>query len=147
MTSADTPLLSDYDHELGENAPETLNGYGHPKSTCKPKLAGKLRNHWSQWKVIYACAIFIFIIDFPTLMRVAPFLRLFELGVCREYYRAVDPSVIAPNGDIDEGLCKLDPIESRMAALRGLLGAVENLPGTRLIAVRRMLPLTARMQV
>jgi len=131
MTSVDTPLLSDYDHQLEEeNATETLNDFTTtPKSSRNSEFAHRFRNHWSRWKVIYACAIFIFILDFPHLMRVAPFLRLIELGVCRDYYRKVDPSVIAPNGDINEALCKLDGIQSELARLRGLLGAVESLPG------------------
>jgi len=130
MTSADAPLLSDYDHQLEENATETLNGHSpSPKSSRNSEFTNRFRNHWSRWKVIYACALFIFILDFPSFMRVAPFLRLIELGVCRDYYQKVDPSVIAPNGDIDESLCKLDVIQSELANMRGLLGSVESLPG------------------
>ena len=86
-------------------------------------------DHWSRWRVIYILGLFVFIIDIPEYFRLAPFLRMFELGVCRDYYKVVDPRVIAPNGDVDEALCKLRAIQSRFATLRGILGAISPLPG------------------
>lgn len=89
----------------------------------------KLYVHWSRWKVLYLCGIFIFIIEVPGFLRIAPAMRLIEQGICRDYYKVVDPSVIAPNGDVGEGLCKASEIQQKFARFRGLLGALEPIPG------------------
>lgn len=85
--------------------------------------------HWSRWKVIYICAAFIFFIETPQFIRDAPFLRMLELGVCRDYYKLVDPSMIPPNGDVAEEHCKLPEIQTRLAWIQGGVNAGGILPG------------------
>ncbi|KAF6807775.1 major facilitator superfamily transporter [Colletotrichum sojae] len=57
--------------------------------------------------------------------------RLFEMAVCRDYYREHDPSVIGepPLSYVDEGLCKVKEIQTRLAYLRATRGLVMTLPG------------------
>ncbi|KAF6790376.1 major facilitator superfamily transporter, partial [Colletotrichum musicola] len=57
--------------------------------------------------------------------------RLFEMAVCRDYYRERDPSVIGepPLSYVDEGLCKAKEIQTRLAYLRATRGLVMTLPG------------------
>jgi hypothetical protein len=136
MTSEATPLLAagEQEHSThraeGQSNPEIHNDDRRSVKTRASNAVKAFLDHWSRWKVIYICGLFVFIIDIPEFMRVAPFLRMFELGVCRDYYKVVDPSVIAPNGDVEEALCKLGEIQSRFATLRGVLGAIGPLPGT-----------------
>lgn len=123
------PLLAEQEEHGDDNAAndDPIASYA-PRSKLS-KFGSKLRDHLSRWSVIYLCGIFIFIIELPVYMRVAPSLRLIEQGVCRDYYKVVDPSVIAPNGDVDEGLCKLSEIQQNFARFRGLLGALSPIPG------------------
>jgi hypothetical protein len=122
------PLLAAHeDYDDANDNDDPIASHAH-----RSKLSAfitKLYDHWSRWKVLYLCGIFIFIIDVPGDMRAAPALRLIEQGICRDYYKVVDPSVIAPNGDVDEGLCKASEIQQNFARFRGLLGGLEPIPG------------------
>ncbi|RYP15954.1 hypothetical protein DL765_005394 [Monosporascus sp. GIB2] len=51
-----------------------------------------------------------------------PLNRVVERRLCREYYGAHDPTVIGPDGSVDEELCKNDEIQQRLA---WVLGAME----------------------
>lgn len=57
--------------------------------------------------------------------------RLFEMAVCRDYYRKHDPGVIGepPLSYVDESLCKLNEIQTRLAYLRATRNLVMTLPG------------------
>jgi hypothetical protein len=50
-----------------------------------------------------------------------PLNRVIELRYCQDYYNVHDPSLIDPNGNITEQLCKLDSIQQQLAWLQGLL--------------------------
>ena len=60
-----------------------------------------------------------------------PEVRLFEMAVCRDYYREHDPSVIGPPplSYVDEKLCKLDRIQIDLAYLRAVKGLLATVPG------------------
>jgi hypothetical protein len=50
-----------------------------------------------------------------------------ELGVCRDYYKHVDPRMVAPDGDIAEKFCKLKEVQTRLARMKGVTrGGDEN---------------------
>jgi hypothetical protein len=118
MQSEVTPLLS------AQHARTQVDH--HESNTTKVET---LYNHVKQWKAVYLCSLFILFYDFPSFMRVAPKLRMYELALCRDYYREVDPSVIDRNGAVDEKLCKLSIIQSDLAYLRGIIGFLEAIPG------------------
>jgi hypothetical protein len=48
-----------------------------------------------------------------------PLNRVIESRYCLEYYRAHDPSVIGPGGDVLEELCKVDEVQRKLAWLQG----------------------------
>lgn len=56
-------------------------------------------------------------------------LRALEAGVCREYYRNLESSIILPDGSIPENLCKVHAIQQSLAKLRGVQGFLEEIPG------------------
>ena len=131
MASENTPLLA---LETSDEDPSAIERpqlqSGHQGSNRLPSdLLTTISKHWSSWKVVYICAAFVFIIGIPEFMRAAPFHRMLELGVCRDYYKSVDPKVIAPDGDIAENLCKLNEIQTRLARLKSVAGAIGILPG------------------
>lgn len=51
-----------------------------------------------------------------------PVNRVIERRLCRGYYRAHDPTVINPDGGVDEELCKVNEIQQHLA---WILGAME----------------------
>ncbi|KAI0104637.1 major facilitator superfamily domain-containing protein [Nemania sp. FL0031] len=51
-----------------------------------------------------------------------PLNRVIELRYCNDYYRKHDPFVIEPGGQIDEGLCKIDPVQQKLAWLEAFIG-------------------------
>jgi len=79
----------------------------------------RVQKHLSDWNTIYLAGLFILIVDIPAYMRAAPKLRMLELALCRDYYLVVDPSVVDPDGDVAEQLCKLEVIQGELATLRG----------------------------
>lgn len=50
-----------------------------------------------------------------------PLNRVVERRLCQEYYSQHDPSAIKPNGDIDEKLCKADPIQAGLGRIQGVM--------------------------
>src|ERR1700712_2394819 len=54
-----------------------------------------------------------------------PLNRLIELRYCQEYYTDHDSSVIGPDGNIPESLCKIDSIQQRLSLMQGM---IENFP-------------------
>lgn len=87
------------------------------------------RQHVEQWRTFYSCLLLLFLVDAPMFMGEGPRIRMLEIGLCREYYEARDPSVIGPGGTVPERLCKLRDIQSPLSRLRGFLGLLEGLPG------------------
>ncbi len=51
-----------------------------------------------------------------------PLNRVVERRLCREYYRAHDPTAISPDGSVEEELCKVDSVQQGLA---WVLGAME----------------------
>jgi hypothetical protein len=68
----------------------------------------------------HLCAAIILVHNLSFYTKSAPMLRLIELSTCREYYAIHDPSIIGPGGFIEERLCKLDPIQWKVAWLHTL---------------------------
>jgi hypothetical protein len=87
------------------------------------------QHHFSQWSTLYICSLFILLVDVPNFLSEVPKLRMLELGICRDYYAATDPSVIGRDGSVPEHLCKVHEIQSALAKMRGILGMIEGIPG------------------
>lgn len=50
-----------------------------------------------------------------------PLNRLIERRLCGDYYRSTDPSLIQPDGSIDEKLCKVDEIGKSLGRIQGIM--------------------------
>jgi hypothetical protein len=131
MVLENAPLLNGED-EAGSEA--ELNGHSVRTTMSKGQVSRTFRlvlEHLATFRILYIIGVFAFIIDTSLLMGVAPTTRLLELGICREYYRAADPSVIGPGGDVPELLCKVGEVQSRLAEVNGWLTMVAFLPSSR----------------
>ncbi|EWZ89455.1 hypothetical protein FOWG_09155 [Fusarium oxysporum f. sp. lycopersici MN25] len=100
-----------------------------PKKNRVDEWRAAWRRHFSQWSALYVCSLFILLVDVPNFLSEVPKLRMLELGLCRDYYAATDPSVIGHDGSVPEHLCKVHEIQSALAKMRGILGMIEGIPG------------------
>ncbi|KAF2671368.1 MFS general substrate transporter [Microthyrium microscopicum] len=93
------------------------------------EVVDELVEHWQKFSTLYIISMFALIIDISFGMMITPMSRLLELGVCRNFYAIHDPSVIQPGGDVLEQLCKIAPVQSKLAEINGILGMLGALPG------------------
>jgi hypothetical protein len=63
-------------------------------------------------------------------MRIAPMMRMLELGVCRDYYRRQEPGLMLVDLSLTSDLCGIDAVQSRLVSVRGVLGTLEVVPGS-----------------
>lgn len=78
--------------------------------------------------VLYFMAIH-FLLAYCELILVAPLIKLFEQSLCITYYDVHDPTVIGPDGDISELLCKIQEIQAPLATIRGWKSMLDTIPG------------------
>ncbi|TGZ76615.1 MFS general substrate transporter [Ascodesmis nigricans] len=84
------------------------------------------RTLFSQFPLLPALLLFLF--EFSELLLVSPRIRLLEASICRSHYLATNPSIVPPTGTIPEELCKLEPIQARLAYIRGWQVFCEAIP-------------------
>jgi hypothetical protein len=133
--NGDCPMLTDRDRSQGtsssENEPDAPCEQQNPdnddinntngRSPCKTRpTQPPLRLRLAPW----ACVMLVILSTLAARILNPPLNRLVELNICRTYYAQYDPSVIGHDGDVDEELCKLDPIQERLAYLLGLVETI-----------------------
>ena len=71
------------------------------------------------------------VVDLEGGLRATSELRLFEVAICREYYRLHDPSKIGSPllSYVHESDCKLDSIQADLAYLRAWKDIATMIPG------------------
>ncbi|KAF5599390.1 major facilitator superfamily transporter [Fusarium pseudoanthophilum] len=128
--------MDNIQHGVTESTPllqADLNGSAPTRSPPTKDRAIQWRaawqHHFSKWSTLYICSLFIILVDVPNFLSEVPKLRMLELGLCRDYYAATDPSVIGRDGSVPEHLCKVREIQSALAKMRGILGMIEGIPG------------------
>ncbi|KAF2665053.1 MFS general substrate transporter [Microthyrium microscopicum] len=130
--SETTPLLS-----TSEQPASQPNHASNPASssavhTLKSTAQG-LRTHLKTYSTLYLIILFVLAIDFPSFMSQTASLRVYELAICRDYYREHDPSVIDPHGFIDEHLCKLKGIQSGVSNMKALKAFLDEFIGALMV--------------
>ncbi|KAH6889764.1 major facilitator superfamily domain-containing protein [Thelonectria olida] len=53
-----------------------------------------------------------------------PLNRLIEKRLCQDYYASTDPSVIGPDGSVDEQLCKIDLVQKGLGRIQGVMETI-----------------------
>lgn len=69
------------------------------------------------------------VIDVGANLAEPPKTRVFEASLCLTYYRRADPSAIGSNGDVPEGLCKVDEVQQKLAMIFGWQDTFDSIPG------------------
>ncbi|KAI8958431.1 MFS general substrate transporter [Daldinia sp. FL1419] len=65
--------------------------------------------------------ILLLLVNLGTTLYQLPLNRVIEKRLCREYYTIHDPSIIDPDGDINEKYCKRDDIQQSLAWTTGTM--------------------------
>ncbi|KAL1638481.1 hypothetical protein SLS56_000290 [Neofusicoccum ribis] len=86
-------------------------------------------SYWPYAAVL--CGALSLVADLGDGLTAAPEVRLLEMALCRDYYRARDPSVIGPPplSYVRESACKRDEIQVELAYLRALMSLFKAIPG------------------
>lgn len=95
----------------------------------------KRRSFWQAWRIPILCYTGALLFDSAQTMRSTPKTKLFETIICQRYYSFIDH----PNVDfgisesvsaIPEHMCKVNPIQTELVAVKAWLKIGENLSGT-----------------
>lgn len=68
------------------------------------------------------------IIDVGAYLAEPPKTRVYEANLCLRYYEEHDPSVIQPDGTVEERLCKVDIVQQKMAMIFGWQDMFDAIP-------------------
>lgn len=109
--SFDDPLLS----TLGDDD-------ASPISHVPPKK----KKPW----VLLCALVFLLIacVDVGAYLAEAPKTRVYEANLCLRYYEKHDTSKIGPDGNVEEELCKIDPVQQKMASIFGWQETFDAIP-------------------
>lgn len=104
----------------------------HPTlaNTATTSPARRLR-----WHALGITFTLIFLLDLAGGFGDTPWLRICESIVCRNHYKAVDPSLIGHNGAVDEEYCKINPVQDELAFLFGWSSFFDYLPGAHSLPI------------
>ncbi|MCJ1304184.1 hypothetical protein MMC08_006996 [Hypocenomyce scalaris] len=95
----------------------------------------KLLKIWNRKTYTFGLVITLVILfNGGTIIQEAPKTRLFESIFCYHFYREHDPSFIGADGTVPEHFCKIEPVQSDVAMLKGWQVFLDNIP-TILLAI------------
>lgn len=81
--------------------------------------AHRTRCSWPWIYVVLLCIVLAVISDVGESLYAAPRVRLFESVACTRYYLRHDPSLVDRAGSVPERLCKIDPVQDKVASVVG----------------------------
>lgn len=100
-----TPLLS--------SATEAHSG------PTKASFSSRTGCSWRWVCVVAYCIAIAVTADIGEYLFLAPKVRLFESIICTDYYLREDPSLVTRDGSVLEHLCKVDPVQDKLAMILG----------------------------
>ncbi|PGH29195.1 hypothetical protein GX50_08058 [[Emmonsia] crescens] len=86
-------------------------------------VRGRVQQFISQPPTIVFVYLLAICLELEESVQKAPTIRLLENAICRKHYQHEFPS-----GQIDESMCKIEPIQVRLAHIRGLMSFFDSLP-------------------
>ncbi|GAM82473.1 hypothetical protein ANO11243_004530 [Dothideomycetidae sp. 11243] len=98
----------------------------------------RVSSRWSPTALLALMMLAIAVLNFGESMTSTPFTRVYEGIACYQYWEVHDPSKLSLDrahvgpgavGGIDESLCKIPPVQSEVATLRGWQLSFDNIPG------------------
>lgn len=133
MTSETTPLLGRIPDEDVQQPRGNNDSSGEFKSV-----------DYHATYVILICSFLILAADVAAFMSMAPLTRLLESVICQDYYRR-NAAFQDASTEIPEHMCKINPIQSELAMLKGWSAVFDCLPGEIVIRFSTIWPATDYM--
>lgn len=100
------------------------------RSSRKPRRTG-----------IWALLALVLLVNLAASLYQLPVSRVIERRLCHEHYAVTDPSVIDKDGNVAEGLCKVDDVQQGLAWIQGTMETAWIVGGKRAESHRRALAL------
>ncbi|KIX10553.1 uncharacterized protein Z518_01636 [Rhinocladiella mackenziei CBS 650.93] len=76
-------------------------------------------------RVPWICGAILFFANLGLRLMNVPFNRLLESTICRDHWKQYDPSLLGPDQNVDEHLCKGKAVQTRLAFYVGLISTIE----------------------
>lgn len=132
-TGETSPLLSPHSpQESGISSPSFYGTNSSSQSDPADDTTQPSDNRSGSYLyVVTLVGLFSLVADMGGSLIDTPEVRLLEMAVCRDYYRANDPGVIGPppQAYVPEQLCKIKGIQRDLAYLRATRSLLMTLPG------------------
>jgi hypothetical protein len=74
---------------------------------------------WRRSTIAILLVVILAAVDSGLLEIVVPLIRVYEGIVCHNHFMIHDPGVIVPGTDLPEEMCKIEPVQSQLAFIRG----------------------------
>ncbi|KAI1013060.1 hypothetical protein LB503_001472 [Fusarium chuoi] len=95
---------------------ETSNSESRPVASLNTH---RTRCSWPWIYVVLLCIVLAVVSDVGESLYSAPRVRLFESVACTRHYLRHDPSLVDRDGSVPERLCKIDPVQDKVASVVG----------------------------
>jgi hypothetical protein len=105
--------------------PGAAETHGRPPSSSQSIHSGRRTSIY----VVFIIILCIFLLEIGDFLQRAPWLRILEDNVCRSYYRSIESSGIDFSKPIPEDLCKVAPVQAKLAMLKGWDSMFSCIPG------------------
>jgi hypothetical protein len=115
------------DHEseaIGESTSLLTSQQAPPKPT---ELSGS-RSKWLWTHVVALCITISIIVDIGEQLFMAPKVRLYESIACAAHYLHHNSSLVGKDGFIPEKLCKVNPVQEKIAMILGWQDCFDSIP-------------------
>ncbi|KAF5576061.1 hypothetical protein FPANT_11115 [Fusarium pseudoanthophilum] len=111
-------------HETHVNERTALLSPQSEEPSSEPRPIESLNTHrtrcsWPWIYVVLLCIVLAVISDVGESLYAAPRVRLFESVACTRHYLRHDPSLVDRDGSVPERLCKIDPVQDKVASVVG----------------------------
>lgn len=114
--------------EMEETTP-LLFGDEAQRRQRAPPIAGSFLQARGVRSICLVIALFSFLLSVSGAVGDVPTTRLVEDHICRSYYD--DGQGGSPPAEIDEGMCKVDEVQSRMVFLNGWISMIQGTLGAK----------------
>jgi hypothetical protein len=111
MASENTPLLTHFSDEDGHEERPTSSTLQSPN-----------------YLDVLVLAFVVLVADTAAFMSIAPLTRLLESAICQDYYKTHE-TYKHNLAEVPEYMCKINPIQSELAMLKGWSSLLDCLPG------------------
>ncbi|KAH7354958.1 hypothetical protein BKA65DRAFT_231744 [Rhexocercosporidium sp. MPI-PUGE-AT-0058] len=92
------------------------------------ELKRRISNTSEEGSALLPATLILVLGSFGYMLYTSTHVYLMEQSVCREYYRAHEPTLVGKNGLMDETICKIPQIQSRVAETLGVYRVLTYLP-------------------